>query len=131
MVADPEVPEAVRTAWQAVVDRWDDQALHDAFFAAVAQHRCFAWGAARYRERAGDPIAERQLDKLSRSATAALLATAARRSDTTPNPYRATFALFVVLVMLAIGGLVYAAVLHARATSHRSSPTTLPTRQLR
>jgi hypothetical protein len=127
-VADPQVPEPVRTAWQAAVDAWDDAARHEAFFAAVAQHRCFAYGAARYRERSGDPTAERQLERLRKSATAAMLATAAARPETAKNPYRATVALFVVLVVLAIAALLYTAVLHSRATS---KPSGLPTRQLR
>ncbi len=127
-VADPEVPEAVRTAWQTAVDGWDDAARHEAFFAQVAQHRCFAYGAARYRERAGDPIAERQLARIQKSATAALLATGTTRDEPARNPYRATVALFVVLVVFAIGGLLYTAVLHSRATS---KPQGLPTRQLR
>ncbi len=127
-VADPQVPEAVRTAWQAAVDKWDDPARHEAFIAQIAQHRCFAYGAARYKERAGDPTADRQLARLQKSATAALLATGTTRDEPTKNPYRATMALFVVLVVLAIGGLVYTAVLHSRATS---KPQGLPTRQLR
>ena len=125
---EPQVPESVTAAWQTAVDGWDDAARHEAFFAQLAQHRCFAYGAARYRERAGDPTAERQLDRIRKSATAAMLATAAARPEETKNPYRATVAFFIVLVVLAIGGLLYTAVLHSRATS---KPSTLPVRQLR
>ena len=31
---------------------------HEALLGLVAQHSCFAWAAARYKERAGDPVAD-------------------------------------------------------------------------
>ncbi len=113
-----DAPEPVQAAWQRAVDAWGEPAQHDAFLARVAEHRCFAWAAARYRERAGDPIADAQLARLQKSAMATLLATAGPRPDDQKSPYRATMLLFVVLVLVAIVGMVVVAVKHAQHTSH-------------
>jgi hypothetical protein len=127
-VSDAGIPDPVVAAWQAAVDAWDDSARHDAVIAQVAQYSCYAWAAARYKERAGDPVADRQLERLRRAATANMLATATARPDKEPTPYRATLIMFVVLVLAAIGGLVYALVLHDRA---EQKPQGMPTKMLR
>jgi len=127
-MTDEGIPDAVLAAWKGAVDAWDDPARHEAVIAQVAQYSCFAWAAARYKERAGDPIAERQLDRLRRAATATMLATATARPNKEPTPYRATVVLFVVLVLAAIGGLIYAMVLHDRADQ---KPQGMPTKMLR
>ena len=58
------IPAAVCAVWEHLGSAWDDPARHDAFVALVAEHGCYAWAAARYRERAGDAIADRQLARL-------------------------------------------------------------------
>lgn len=79
MSDDDAIPEAVRAVWARVVDGWDDTARHAAFVALVAQYGCYAWAAARYRERAGDPIAARQLEQLRHAAVEKLIPEARAR----------------------------------------------------
>jgi hypothetical protein len=122
-VSDPapdpaNIPEAVEAAWRACEDRWDDAAAHDAFFALASQHGCYAWAAGRYRARAGDATADRMLDKIRRAATATMLATASKREPARGAPYRMTVVLMIVLMLAAIGGIVYVANLR-----HGASPT--------
>jgi hypothetical protein len=103
------VPEPVRAAWASAAGAWSDPARHDELLRQVAAHRCYAWAAGRYRTRGGDPIAERQLDRLRRAAEATLLAGATVRRDTAAIPYRATVGVLAVLVAAVVVGLVYAA----------------------
>jgi len=79
MSDDGAIPEAVRAVWTRLGDSWDDAARHEAFVALVAQYGCFAWAAARYRERAGDAIAERQLEQLRGVAVERLIPAARAR----------------------------------------------------
>ena len=112
-MADEAIPEPVRAAWAHLADAWSEPARHDAFVALVAQHNCYAWAAARYKERADDPIAARQLERLRRATTAALLATATtRKAPAEGTPYKSTMTVLVALVVAAICGLVYAMLLH-------------------
>jgi hypothetical protein len=106
---DGAVPEPVRSAWARAAEAWSDPACHDELLRQVATHRCYAWAAGRYRTRGGDPIAERQLDRLRRAAEATLLAGATVRRDTVAFPYRATVGVLAVLVAAVVVGLVYAA----------------------
>ena len=109
---DGAIPEPVRAVWQSVQDGWNDSKRHDAFLGVVAQHNCFAWAAARYKERAGDTIADAQLSKLRNAATATMLATATAKPKSSGKPYQATLVLFIALMIFAVLGLVYA--LHLR-----------------
>jgi len=108
-VAEP-VPEAVTSAWEEAVAGWDDPKRHDAVIAVVAKHSCFAWAAARYKERAGDPIADQQLERVRKAATATMLATAAARPEPATTPYRNTMMILIVMMILIAVGLVYALV---------------------
>lgn len=107
-VHDAPVPEAVRAAWASAAEAWADPARHDELLRQVAAHRCYAWAAGRYRTRGGDPIAERQLDRLRRAAEATLLAGATVRRDAAATPYRATIGVLALLIATVIVGLVYA-----------------------
>ncbi len=107
MVQEP--PDEVREAWQRAVDRWDQPGLHELLLAAVVRHQCFAWAAARYKERAGDPIADRQLERVRQTATATLLATKPRRSDER-MPYRSSIMALIVLVVMIVIGFAYAVI---------------------
>ncbi len=111
---DAGVPEAVRAAWEAAVGAWDDKTRHDAFIGQVATFSCYAWAAARYRERAGDPIADRQLVRLRTAATATMLATATSRSAEPATPYRNTLLVLLVLVIIMGIGVVYAMIRDGR-----------------
>ena len=109
---DGAIPEPVRAAWQSVSAGWDEPKRHEAFLGLVAQYNCFAWAAARYKERGDDPIANAQLDKLRNAATATMLATATAKSKSDGKPYQATIVLFVGLLIFAVLGMMYA--LHLR-----------------
>ena len=119
---DAEVPEPVRAAWDAAVARWDEPAAHDALLAAAAQHGCFGWACARYRERGDDPVAARQLERLQRAALATMYATAASRPERDAQPMRGPL-LLIALLGVALGvGLAVVAVLHGRHASNRPTP---------
>jgi uncharacterized Zn finger protein (UPF0148 family) len=105
---DAAVPESVRAAWQRAAEAWSDPARHDELLQQVAAHRCYAWAAAHYRARTGDPVAERQLDRLRRAAEATLLAGATVRPDATAGPYRATLGVLAILIAAIVIGVVYA-----------------------
>ena len=104
-----EAPEPVRAAWARVAGAWSDPAGHDELLRQAAAHRCYAWVAGRYRTRAGDPIAARQLDRLRRAAEATLLAGATVRRETAAMPFRATVGVLALLIAAVVVGLVYAA----------------------
>lgn len=106
------VPEPVQTAWDDTVAHWDDPAKHQALLGLVAQHNCFAWAAARYKERAGDPVADQQLERLRSSAVATMFAHANTRKKEPPQPYRQTLFLFVALLLALAMGMVFVKVLH-------------------
>jgi hypothetical protein len=107
-VSDESAPASVTTAWDRCVEAWQDPARHDALFALVAQHSAYAWAAAKYKTRGDDPIAAKQIAKLQRAATAAMMATAGTRPDPDgPQPYRATIGVFVVLLIALDVGLFF------------------------
>jgi len=113
----------VLAAWQVATENWDDPARHELLLGLIAQHACFTWAAARYRERDGDPIAERQLAKLRQAATVTMLATATVRKTRRGKPYQMTMALVTCLLVAAMISLAYA-VVHQRAP--QPSPTLAP-----
>ena len=96
----------MRAAWDRVVEQWDDASRHDTFVGLVAQHNCFAWAAARYKERAGDAVADRQLERLQRAATATMMAGATVREDKQKQPYASVFVVLIGLLIMAVLGLV-------------------------
>jgi len=109
-----EAPPSVQAAWDAAVAAWDDPAKHAALLGLVAQHDCFAWAAARYKERAGDPIADKQLERLRTSAVAAMFAQSSRKKDD-KQPYRQTLVLLAALLLMLVLALVFATILHGNA----------------
>lgn len=113
-VRDAEIPEAVREAWAGLLaspEAWAEQGRHDAFVQLVAADQLFAWAAGQYQEirlqRPEDAVALRQLDRVRRTAEAAMLASAAVR-EVKQSPYRSATAILVMLVVLLIAGAVYA-----------------------
>jgi len=108
------VPEPVQAAWDAAVARWDDPARHQALLGLVAQHSCFAWAAARYQERAGDPIADKQIERLRSSAMATMFATAAARKKDEPTPFRGTVLLLIALLVAMLLGMLIVKSIHDR-----------------
>ncbi len=126
---DSEIPEAVRAAWSAVVsspEAWVEQARHDAFVQLVASASAFAWAAGQYqeirRQRPDDAIAVRQLERVRRTAEAAMLATTTVR-EVKQSPYRSATAILVMLVVLLIAGAVYARFMReAQDPAHAVTP---------
>ena len=123
---DAVVPEVLIAAWDRTLESWDDLARHEEVFRLVAQNDAFAWAAARYRTRAGDPIGDRQLARIRKSTETLLYATASARADKTPKPYRALIAVFLMLIIATAIGVLYA-MLRAKAAnpdglSHPAQP---------
>ena len=101
-------PPAVVTAWDEAVAHWDEPARHDTLLALVAANSCFAWAAGRYKEKAGDPIADMNLERLRKAATATMLATASVRPDPSKTPYGNVLLVLVTFVILIGVGAIYA-----------------------
>ena len=102
---DVTVPQAVLDAFQRALDDWTDPARHDELLRLVAANDCYAWAAGRYRDeardRTGDPIAARQLDRVRRATEATMRATASQPPARAAEPGRAT-AIVVGVIGLAI-----------------------------
>jgi hypothetical protein len=124
---DAAIPEPLREAWERATRAWSDPASHDEVLRLVAVHSCYAWAAARYRTRRGDPLAARQLDRLRRAAEATLLASATARPDPAARPYRATAGVLAILVVAILVGLIYA---RAARTPTGSPSAAVPARPL-
>ena len=85
----------------------------------------FAWAAARYKERAGDAIADRQIEKLRKAAVATLFATASKKPTEEP-PYKRTIVVFFILLLMLVVGLVGVKLMHDARTE--PPPATKPAR---
>jgi hypothetical protein len=109
-----KAPDPVMAAWDDAVAHWDDPAKHQALLGVVAQHSCFAWAAGKYKERAGDPIADKQLERLRTSAMATMLATSSAKKKDEPTPFRATLLLFIALLVAMVIGMVVVKSIHDR-----------------
>lgn len=101
----------LETAWQVVVEKWDEQAAHDKLIALVAQSGSFAWAATRYKQRAGDPMADAQLERIRKSAIATMFATGGKRREPDP-PYKRTMIIFGILIMMMVLGLIAVKLIH-------------------
>jgi hypothetical protein len=99
-------------AWDVVVAKWDDQVAHDKLLALVAQSSSFRWAATQYKQRAGDPIADAQLERIRKAAIAMMFATASKKRET-GSPYRLVIIAFIVLMIMLVLGLVGAKMLHS------------------
>ena len=108
------IPDAVQNAWDAAVAQWDDPAKHTALLGLVAQHGCYAWAAGKYKERAGDAVADKQLERLRTSAVAAMMATGAKKKDET-QPYRSTLIVLAALLLILVLGLVFVSIIKSNA----------------
>jgi len=109
---DEGIPDALALAWQRATEAWSEAGRHDEVMRLVSQHDAYAWAAGRYREaareRPGDAMTERQLERVRRAAEATLLATGIARDARTPAPYRMTTVVLALLVIVAIAGFIYA-----------------------
>jgi hypothetical protein len=109
------IPAPVQAAWDDAVAHWDDPARHATLLGLVAQHDVFAWAAARYKERAGDAIADKQRERLRTAAVAAMFAKSTRKKDDEATPYRTTLVLLAALLLMLVLALVFATILHNNA----------------
>ena len=114
----------VEAAWAACEQAWDDPKTHDAFFALVAQHDCFAFAAGKYKARAGDAVADKQLERLRRAATATMMATATAKPAKQRQPYRG---LVVVLICMLLA-MVVAWFATRSIRDNQAAPPTQPAR---
>ena len=76
-----DVPTVVRTAWDAVDAKWEDDERHTAFMRVVVDENAFAWAAQQYRARLPDPRAETMLRRVRKAAEARLVASASARPE--------------------------------------------------
>lgn len=119
---EASVPDALGIAWKSAVENWEQPARHDEVIRLVSQHDAYAWAAAQYRSRAGDPIADRQLERVKKAAEVTLLSSSARKDAELNTPYRNTIFLLITILVLMFGGLMYAWVKSSRTAP---SPPTL------
>jgi hypothetical protein len=108
------IPETVQQAWDDAVAHWDEPGKHAALLGLVAQHGLYAWAAANYKARAGDPVADKQLERLRSSAVAAMMATSTRKPKE-DQPYRSTLIVLAALLLILVLGLVFATILKTNA----------------
>ena len=101
----------LEAVWQNVVDSWDVPARHEALMGLVAQKGAFAWAAGKYKERAGDPIADKQLEKIQKAAVATMFATSAKKRET-DSPYKRTILIFIALIVMIFIGLIGVKMIH-------------------
>ncbi len=108
---DLAVPAEIRDAWDKVLAKWDDDAGHDALFKLVAARGEYGWAAGRYREqsreRAGDQVAPKQMDRIRRAIEATMVVSATTRETPQATPYKNTATLLVVLIVVLIVGMAY------------------------
>lgn len=95
-----------QTRWTFVDQNWSDAEAHEAFLAAAQREAALAAAARWYRKaarkRRGDPMAARQLERISRMALAVHQVTAAPvPRERSTSRYRGLVMLFVIL---ALGG---------------------------
>jgi hypothetical protein len=101
------VPEPIAAAWDQVTQHWDEEPRHDALLGLVAQHDCYAWAAARYKERGDDPIAVRRLDRLRKAALATMFAKASPKLEQGSVPSKGSLLVLVIVAILTGVGLIY------------------------
>lgn len=127
---DATVPASVRAAWDAVITRWEDLALHDALFALVAEHGVYAWAAGRYRDEArarpDDVTASRQVERLRKATEATMFVTARPRTPDAPTPYKGVLGILVLLIVMVVVGSIYALVKSRSTRAPPSMPSSAP-----
>jgi len=108
---DTAVSEVARAAWDAVLESWTDEARHEALFRLIAERGEYGWAAGRYRDEAkqrpGDAIAAKQMERIRRAIEATLAVSATAREKPGASPYKGVMAMMGVLVVVVIVGLFY------------------------
>jgi hypothetical protein len=104
-IAEP--PEIVTRAWSELASHWAEQARHDALLGLVAQHSCYAWAAAQYKTRGDDPIAARQLERISKALFATMMVSATPKPETAKVPFKGAILVLVMVAILTGVGMLY------------------------
>jgi hypothetical protein len=126
----PEAPpDVLVAAWESAVEKWDEQPRHDEVMRLVAQHDAYAWAAERYRTRAGDPIGDRQLERVRRAAEVTMRATATPKAEPLAKPYRAATAVLVMMIVAAVVALLFAMI--RRNSMQPTNGTVTPAKPLK
>lgn len=106
-----DVSPEIRTAWERVLEGWQDEAGHDALFQLIAARGEYSWAAGRYRvqlrERPGDAIARRHMNRIRRAIEATMMVTATTRDRSEASPYKRAVALLGVLIVMLVIGMFY------------------------
>ncbi len=125
------VPEEVRTAWEAVMASWADEAKHDALFHLVTARGEYGWAAGRYREQAreriADKVAPKQMDRIRRAIEATMAVSATAREKPEASPYRNTAMLLAVLIIVLVVGMAYMFLKSRRGAPEEPPPQPRPT----
>lgn len=115
------VPEPLVRAWEVAVEQWSNPAHHEEVLRLITQNDAYAWGAAKYRSRTGDPIADKLLERIRKSAEVTMMTSATARTVVEKNPYRNTVVMLVIVILAIAGALIY-----AQVKSDRPQPTRPP-----
>jgi len=113
-------PVELEAIWEVVVTHWDDPDRHRALMGMVAQKGEYAWAASKYKPRAGDAVADQQLEKIRKAATASMFASATKK-PTEAAPYRRTLVIFFVLIFMLVILIVGVKLVHD-TRSHTEAP---------
>jgi len=87
----------------------------------VAQHSAFAWAAGKYKERAGDAVADKQLERIRKAVAATMFAMSSKK-PTEETPYKRTMVIFIVLLLMMVLGLVGVKIMHDTRTQDAPPP---------
>ncbi len=125
------IPAELHASWTRVTESWQDQPRHDAFVQEAVTLGAYAWAAGQYqdvrRQRPDDAMARRQLERVRRTAEAAMLASAAVRQEQ-KAPYRSATAILVMLVVVLMAGALYATFMRETRTPAGPATPVMPLR---
>lgn len=127
---DQAVPAEIKAAWDAVLESWTTEATHDALFNLVAARGEYGWAAGRYREQArervGDQVAPKQMDRIRRAIEATMVVSATARDKPQASPYRNTAMLLAVLIVMLVVGMAYMFLKSRHSESDEAPPQPQP-----
>ena len=125
---DSDVPAAVRAAWDALGEAWDDDDRHAAFMRIVVDENAFSWAAQQYRLKTPDPRAETMLARVRKAAEARFVASATVRPE--PKTIFHSVKILVGGAMLMVVALLLI-LQFMKGKQHAAAPVTAPTHKVR
>ncbi len=104
--------EVLRAAWDKLVESWDDEARHEAMIRLATDQGEIGWLAGRYREqtrqRSGDEVSTRMLERIRKAGEATLFASATmRKASKEPKPYKNTVAVLGLMIVMLVVAVAY------------------------